>query len=499
MLKLKTLIAAFSLTLLSGMSFAHRALVHDATLQEIDEQERELIRKVNSYREGGLQDQYSYKEFQRMFQHYKSKEIDQGAYDGYLKSWHQFHQGLQADYDYVFTLRHAYIAKQALKDLDQFLLKLGSKKKRYRSEIYKIYDAYNEWLPLAKSMGGYGYQLNHEQRRRHESFYQFIDALQNFYRKFPGYKGDYFQLYESSLFDHGRKKTSTIRTVLSPPWYLIHGAGFASAFAAAMLDIVVKNKNGTFNVPLLNKADYMFKTVRKGLGLHLDVKNRNLLPNFAQGSEREIFLILPAHQIGFLDSFMLAELNLPSYLIFSHPMAFAPSKLLAKNLANHPQFISVGIKAHGDMGSMDQLKYALSTNQGNIVVNFPQGHLEPNHVQPINGDFSKNMLLALIKEGYRINVLPMMWHFPSTFPLSTMKLPSGFPLNSFSGEVLPKIEPELISYLIRKEFYENGEVNESFHSLFSLLLRSAWIEYKTVYHDLRLRQMLKRMQAMIPA
>ena len=132
------------------------------------------------------------------------------------------------------------------------------------------------------------------------------------------------------------------------------------------------------------------------------------------------------------------------------------------------------------------------------MVNFPQGHLEPNHIQPINGDFSKNMLLSLIKDGYKVNILPMMWHFPSTFPMSAMKLPKGFPLNSFSGEVLPTIEPRLLSYLIRKEFDENGQVNESYRSLFSILIRAVWIEHKTVYPHLRLRQMLKRMNAMIP-
>ncbi|NRA45132.1 MAG: hypothetical protein HRU09_09280 [Oligoflexales bacterium] len=498
MLKFKTLIVALLVTITNYKAYAQKPLIHHATLQEIDGLESDLLKAVSSYRKGGAQEQYSFAEFQQMYVRFKHKQISTATFDSYLKAWHQFHLKLQNAYDYVFTLRHAFIVKKALADLNSFLSSLGSRKERHRDQIERIYKAYDNWLPLAESMGGYGYELNRNQRRRHETFYEFIETLLDFYKRFPGYKGDFYKAYETSIYDHERKNTSFIRTVLSPPWYLVHGAGFASTFLLTMLDIVVKNKHGVLFVPMLNKADYMFKTVRKGLGLHLDIEHRDRLPNFAQSTDKEVFLVLPAHQIGFLDSFMLAELKLPSYMIFSHPMAFAPSKFFAKNLANHPQFISVGIKARGDMGSMDQLKYALENKQGNIVVNFPQGHLEPNHIQPINGDFSKNMLLSLIKDGYKVNILPMMWHFPSTFPMSAMKLPKGFPLNSFSGEVLPTIEPRLLSYLIGKEFDENGQVNESYRSLFSILIRAVWIEHKTVYPDLRLRQMLKRMNAMIP-
>ena len=487
---------------LSTIVIAQSTSIHDTSLDEIISLEKSLTKKIESYRQGGSHSNYSYGSFNAAFFRYKSGEIKRSDFDKYLQEWYAFHESLQKEYDRVFILRHAYIVKKARNDLDNFLIRENVNRVKYKSSLSEIDRAYQEWLPLAECMGGYGDEAG-RQRKRHDSFYNFIKSLIKFYKSFPNYKGDYYKLYEAPLYQHAIKEKSCLSNVVDPvlhsPFYLIQGFGFIGAVVSASFDLVVKNKRGTLFVPFTKKADYMMQTIRKSKGLHLNIKNRHLLPRFARAASREVYLILPAHQIGMLDAFLTAELGLPHYLIFSHPMAFAPNKILAQSLANHPQFISVGVKAHDGQGSMEQLNHALSNGHGNIIVNYPQGQLEPSHVQPINGNFSEKMLLKLVKDGYKINILPMMWHVPSTFPNSHFGLPSKFPLNSFSGEVLPKLEPALVNYLISKEYDQDGSVNPRYDALFSKLVRSIWIEHKTVFKDLQLKQMLKRMDAMIPA
>lgn len=497
MLSNYTTLLAVLISLINLPIYAQKS-IHDTPREIIEGMEDNLTKKIQSYRKGGAQDQFSYSEFRQVFLRHSNGEIGTQTLDDYFKKWYQFHNDLQKDYDEVFVLRHAFIVKQANKDLDKFLKNLGPQARKYKEDVKRVKEAYNDWLPLARSMGGYGDEAAN-QRRRHDSFYNFIRSLLKLYKKFPDYEGAFYQTYNREQFEQGKHKPPLVKTVFTaPPWYLVHTPGFTGAFIAALFDVVIKNKRGTFFVPLLRKADYMLKTASRAFGLHLSIRNRDLLPKFSHANDKEIFLVLPNHQIGLLDSFLLAELKLPSYLIFSDPLAFAPNKFFAKNLANHPQFISVRIKAKGNKGSMDQLKFALDTKQSKVVVNFPQGQLEPSHVQAINGNFSKNMLLSLINDGYKINLLPMIWHVPSTFPQSALKLPKGFPLNSFEGEVIPKLEPEVLQFLVNKEFDSRGVVNQHYHSLFSIFIRSIWIEYKTEYSDLSLAEMLERMNAMIP-
>lgn len=440
--------------------------------------------------------EFSHQNFMTRLQNFEHGKIREDELDLFIDQWFSFHRGHQKIYNEYILLKQSYIITKAWDNYNNFRLTSPFLKKNdteFHKELKKIYLS---WLDNKDYMGGTSAQELEHHRSKHRNFHGFFEKLNDYYQFYRSSNPQFFKMYLSPQYSsniHNNWHSPLSRM----PVMTFSTISMFNNFIFFIPDVAFPSKNGFLGVPLSKKINNFLRDLKHYQGIKTRIINRHKLPKFKNPKTKNVYLFLPPHQIGKIDAFLMSDLKLPKYLIFSHPLAFSPNLAIAKKLAEHPQFISVGVKSSKNQGSMQQLEYALSSHEGNIIVNYPQGHLEPSYVMPVNGTFDENLIHHLQRQGYKIHVIPLMWHLPSTFPLSPMDIPKNLPLNHFSGEVCDEVSPKMIQYLMKKEFPKAPKAS-AYPQLFSMFLRSLWMEKKQDFKDLTIDELNYRVEKMLP-
>ncbi|MFK7873772.1 MAG: hypothetical protein AB8C84_11520 [Oligoflexales bacterium] len=397
-----------------------------------------------------------------------------------FQHWFEYHNNLLKRYDQLNLSKQEWLTNRAWEHYQYFhqTLILNDKHDSILSE-------FTTWNREKGSFYGNNVEQAKKRTQRHWSFHVFFSSLDDFYedhrKKHPNY-------YHLDKIDSSLGMFSTIK---HKTCQVLHASYVAWHVFTLLPDVFFQPSGGFLGKPISQKIDSLFCHIKNmdGIKVHISQK-KSQLPDFLPPSTKNVYLLLPIHQHALLDAYMMSSLDLPHHLIFSNPKIFSPTQGIAQLVANHPQFISVGVKTSDNLTAVEQVEFAIQEGHGNIVINYPQGHLEPNFIAPIHGLFGEKMIGHLVDKGYAVHITPLMWEVPSTFPRSTMNFANEFPQDEYIGHVLPTIPPRVTAFL-REKMKE-----DQYKNIFDVLLRSAWLKEKKAYFDLSIDEMLRRIQEM---
>lgn len=445
---------------------------------------------------------YSYPELLKKYQSFQEERVKKKEFEKYLSGFYRFHNEFQKTYDEAYLLRHTVLIRRGWEDYIKFCQTLSPAEFSHTAKIRAtLANLYAQWEQHHSYFGGQEKEELNKHRLRHFGFFYFFSTLTEFYELFYKHKPDFFEFYRRKQFAlYAREPSSFLNDSLRATHKVAGGVSYAAGLSAILFptlaDLFVPTKAGSLYIPLSQKIDFIINREASLRQIKTSYYNRTNLPDFNAAGSKDLFLLLPDHHLGLADAALIAGLGIPNYLIFAKAREFAP-RFFAQKLADHPQFIAVGTKSTDGRGSVEQLERALETQQSKVAINFPQGHLEPNQTIPINGAFSENLLKHFIDKGYILHIVPLKWHSPSPFPYDNTNLPSGFPINRVAGEVLPELPATLLSTIIEHEFSEENSTTR-YENFFGILLRSVWIQKNTVFPDLSVTEMLRRIALLPP-
>lgn len=283
---------------------------------------------------------------------------------------------------------------------------------------------------------------------------------------------------------------------------------------------------GTFHknsTPLLTGggANSFFKGLTDIQGYQVKVEGRDNLrdiPLNGVSGKKVVNLFLPTHRHPMVDAMVMSHLDLPHFLIFANPKAFAGniplvSYVSASMLAMMPEFISVGqwrgfptigtfctavgqsiqdgkwTGVHGKEPTEKLLK-ALEEKRSPNVINYPQGFVSnAGEILPIHGQFAEKLVGRLLEEGFEVNVVPVSYEVDSDFFSKSGSVDTV----EVSARFLPPLLHSTVKVLVEKQIASiQSEGAETKNRFFDHYLASIWYENIQKNSELSLNEMLNR-------
>ncbi|MDC0253538.1 hypothetical protein OAK75_01470 [Bacteriovoracales bacterium] len=393
-----------------------------------------------------------------------------------LKSWYEKQKDYQDQLDDFILLKQSHFISKARSELKRLICQLPKKKQKILNEdLSYLANEFKKWEEAKNIIGG------PKQKDR-------LYSYQNYFKKLP------------KVFKKIIKKSPNLKPKI-PPKTLPPSAAIktkvlgqlrmAGVGVKILADIMREKKRKEGHTPLTAKFNKLFFNWGKQSNFSVVIYGRENLPNLnlPVPDNKTVNLILPSHRAPIPDAILMGNLKLPNYMIFANPKAFMPTKAAAQKLASAPEFLAVGKwRGKGNMRPADKLLQGLKNRLSYNALNYPQGFTATmNEILPITPAFSPKLLGRLIKEGFKVNVVPISYEVGSQF----LRQNKNVLERDIEAKIHPSLPPDLIELILKLE-------KEGMENLFGVMLRSFWLEHIKKYGELRLEQIELRLYRQFP-
>jgi hypothetical protein len=395
---------------------------------------------------------------------------------GTLKGWFKKQKRYQDLLDDFILLKQSHFITKARSELKRLVCQLPQKKQKDLDEdLSYLAEQFKTWEAVKNIIGG------PKQKDR-------LYSYQNYFLRLP----DLFKKIIKNSPDLAPRETpQTLPASASIKSKIFGQLKMAGIGLKILGDIIRGKKRKEGSTPLTNKLNKLFINWGKKSNFSVVISGRENLPNLKLPvpDNKTVNLFLPSHRAPIADAVLMGHLGLPSYMIFANPKAFMPNKAAAQRLASIPEFLAVGKwRGKGNPRPADKLVQGLKNRLSYNALNYPQGFTATmNEILPITPAFSPKLLGRLIKEGFKVNVIPISYEVGSKF----LRASENMIERDIQAKVHPSFSPGLIELVLKLE-------KQGLENLFGVMLRSFWLEHIEKYGELKLEEIELRLYGQFP-
>jgi hypothetical protein len=236
---------------------------------------------------------------------------------------------------------------------------------------------------------------------------------------------------------------------------------------------------GWEHVPHLSPAESKKKLVK-------DAHEENRDPS--------IYLYAPSHRTNVADFHLISRLNLPSSIFFlnakivGETISHKYAKKIATWLGDRDGIVPVGdLRGSKQKRPGQRLLENLAAHVSQHIINYPQGFTALlNEILPTNRNFTSKLIAPVVDAHYPLKIVPISFDIDSAF------MQDDFIVLQKGSCV--RIHRPLSTRLLQLVVALEMNSATKFKHLFSLILRSFWLDHTTRFPELSLEQINERLQ-----
>jgi hypothetical protein len=309
-----------------------------------------------------------------------------------------------------------------------------------------------------------------EQRERLYAFYEFFKLAEKFF----------------ALSRHNATATA--------PSTLKKG-GFSSSQLLKLAGIIAKKTSST-KIYFLVKyyCDRLCHANAYKIAITGQEHLEHLSARKSKGSPSPVYLYAPSHRTNVADLILISRLKFPDVIIFLNGRVvaeFVSTKYVRKIAA----WIGdrKGIVPVGDLRGSKQkypgprLLESLAAKVSTHIINYPQGFTALlGEILPTNRNFTAKLIVPVLRAHYPLQIIPITFDIDSAFMQGDWQaLAKGCTVKAH-----PALSTRLLTLIVALE--QNS--SQKFKHLFSLILRSFWLDHTTEFPELTLEQINDKLQ-----